>query len=91
MALELEKEIKLNGNAKIDGQTVVQMSSTISSNAIGGTGYTEYITDNDLYVKNLPEVRKNIREFKDAVYAVEDELLAELKVELEPEVPEETE
>lgn len=90
MALELIKEVRLNGNAKIGETAVVQMSSTISSDAIGGTGYTEYIVDNDLYVANLTEVRKNIRAFKDAVYSIEDELLAEIELAKEPALEEET-
>lgn len=77
MALEIVKQITLNGNAKIEDEIVVQMSSTISSDILGGTGYTEYIISNETYLANLVEIRANIKAFKEAVYKIEDEVLAD--------------
>lgn len=68
--LEINKNINLNGVSKINGVQVAYMSATISND--GGSGANV----------NKAQVRKDILEFEQEVYKVEDELLASKNIEI---------
>ena len=76
MALETRKQITLSGNSAIDGQVVVSLTATIPDDT-GVGNINQYVQNTELYEKNKVAVRKDVRDFQDMVYAIEDEIAAE--------------
>lgn len=76
MALETRKQITLTGNSKIEDQVVVSLTATIPDDT-GVGNVSQYVQNTELYEKNKTAVRKDVREFQDMVYAIEDEIAAE--------------
>lgn len=74
--LKTTKQITLTGYSEIDGQNVVQLSASIPSDT-GVGSVSQYIMNAELYDANKVEVRNDIREFTDMVYAIEDEMTVE--------------
>lgn len=74
--LKTTKQITLTGYSEIDGQGVVQLSASIPSDT-GVGNISQYIMNAELYDANKVEVRNDIREFTDMVYAIEDEMTVE--------------
>lgn len=72
--LEVNKNITLTGLSKIDGVQVAYMSATISSDGGTGANVNKSITNQEVYNSNKVQVRKDISEFENKVYEVEDEL-----------------
>ena len=72
--LETNKNITLTGVSKIDGVQVAYMSATISSDGGAGANANKSITNQEVYNSNKVQVRKDISEFENKVYEVEDEL-----------------
>lgn len=72
--LETNKNITLTGVSKIDGVQVAYMSATISSDGGTGANVNKSITNQEVYNSNKVQVRKDISEFENKVYEVEDEL-----------------
>lgn len=76
MALETRKQITLTGNSKIEDQVVANMTATIPDDT-GVGNINQYVQNSELYDKNKVAVRKDVRDFQDMVYAIEDEIAAE--------------
>lgn len=74
--LKTTKQITLTGYSEIEGQGVVQLSASIPSDT-GVGNISQYIMNAELYDANKVEVRNDIREFTDMVYAIEDEMTVE--------------
>lgn len=74
--LKITESRTLTGTAKVDGTTVVSMSAVLNSDNVGNTSYTEIISNQELYRLNVKELREDIGQFKEEVYKVEDEFLA---------------
>lgn len=74
MALTSTKSVNLFGQSIVGDVTIMQLSATINYGETVTTSYTETIVNNELYQKNKREVRKDITDFKDIVYALEDEV-----------------
>lgn len=73
--LNVTKSINLNGESKIGGNTVAYLSANVTKE--GNTTTSKNITNQDLYQTNNVEVRKDISDFENQVYALEDELATE--------------
>ena len=73
--LEVTKNITLNGVSKIDGQAVAYMSANISTDGAGSSNVNKSISNKDLYDVNKTQVRKDMAEFEEKVYQLEDELV----------------
>lgn len=73
--LEVTKNITLNGVSKIDGQAVAYMSANISTDRAGSSNVNKSISNKDLYDVNKTQVRKDMTEFEEKVYQLEDELV----------------
>ena len=80
--LEINKNINLNGVSKINGVQVAYMSATISNDGRSGANVNKTIINQELYNSNKAQVRKDILEFEQEVYKVEDELLAAKNIEI---------
>ena len=71
-----QKSITLNATAFVGDQPVMTLSATVPSNT--GVGQiNQYVQNADLYNANKTEVRKDVTEFQNDVYEVEDEIVAE--------------
>lgn len=77
--LQKTKQITVTGNSIINGQPVVNITATIPSDTCVAN-INQYVHDSELYEENKTEVRKDLREFTDLVYEIEDELTAESAV-----------
>lgn len=73
MALTSTKSVNLFGQSIVGDVTIMQLSATINYGETVTTSYTETIVNSELYQKNKREVRKDISDFKDIVYKLEDE------------------
>lgn len=71
MVLSTKKSITLTGNSTIDGQQVVYLSATIPSET-GVGNISQSIQNAELYDANKSAVRRDIAEFTEKVYEIED-------------------
>ncbi|MFR3072132.1 MAG: hypothetical protein ACLTK8_04945 [Paeniclostridium sp.] len=72
--LKTTKTISINGNSEIDGQVIVYMSASLSTNGTGSENISKTINNQELYNANKASVRKDMRDFEDLVYAEQDKL-----------------
>ena len=64
--LEIVKSMTLNGVSKIEGQPVAYLN--------GSSNVNQSIANKELYEANKTQVRKDMDQFKDMFYQLEDEL-----------------
>lgn len=82
--LKSAKNVNLTGQSSVKvgegdnavDKVVVYMTATISSDSTKNISVNKNINDQDLYYKNRVEIRKDISDFEDQVYRLEDELLS---------------
>ena len=74
--LNANKTITISGTSTIDGQTVVYMSASLSTDGTTQENINKVVQNQDLYNKNKEAIRKDMRNFEDAVYAEQDKLAA---------------
>lgn len=72
--LKINKTINLNGTSEIDGQVVVYMNASLSTDGATNVNINKNITNQELYNANKVQVRSDMAEFEAQVYKVEDEL-----------------
>lgn len=72
--LKINKTINLNGTSEIDGQVVVYMNASLSTDGTTNVNINKNITNQELYNTNKVQVRADMTEFEAEVYKVEDEL-----------------
>lgn len=77
MTLEIKKTIKLVGNMKINDSLVKEV--TINIDEHGVSSKYESLIDNNLYIANRTEMRKQEKALRDKQYELEDAILAELE------------
>ena len=75
MALDKNRVVSISAESKIGDQVAARLSSSVSSSQTVDTGYSQQIVDTELYNANKVEVRADIAEFRELVYALEDEML----------------
>lgn len=76
MALTITKSTSLQGQSVIDGQTVIYLSASISTENLGNSSVSQSIQNQELYAANKAACRADIAEFQDAVFEEEDALMA---------------
>lgn len=79
MALVTEKKISITGDSKINGQRVIYFSATVTTDSAGNTNINQSIENQTLYRQNRDECRKDIDDFQNKVWAIEDDLLNEVE------------
>ena len=72
--LKINKTININGTSEIDGQTVVYMNASISTDGNTNANINKSIANQELYTANKVTVRADMKQFEEEVYKVEDEL-----------------
>jgi len=72
--LKTNQSITLTGQSTIEGQQVVYMSATISTDGGTNGSVTRSIQNKELYNANKVAVRADMDEFDKKLYAIEDEL-----------------
>lgn len=85
MALKNNKIVNLTAESLIGDVVVARFSASANSNTDVNTAYSEQILDTAVYSKNKTEVRKDIADFRQLIYKLEDELESENVVEEEEE------
>lgn len=73
--LKTNKSISLVGQSTIEGQQVVYMSATISTDGSNSGNVNRCIQNQELYNANKVEVRADMDEFDKIVYETEDSIL----------------
>ncbi|MGX7393975.1 hypothetical protein [Carnobacterium mobile] len=69
-----QKSITLNATAFVGDQPVMNLSATVPSNT--GVGQvSQYVQNAELYNTNKTEARRDVTEFQNDVYEVEDEMV----------------
>lgn len=81
--LKQVKSVTLTGESVItvldEEKVIVSMSATVSTVNGVNSQYQEFILDQENYKANKVAVRKDISAFKDAIWALEDSMNAELQ------------
>lgn len=72
--LKTGRTITINGNSMIDGQLVVYMTASLSTDGTSNENINKNIQNQDLYSNNKESVRKDMRDFEDLVFAEQDKL-----------------
>lgn len=72
--LNTNKTITISGTSSIDGQVVVYMSASLSTNGSTQENINKLVQNQELYSKNKVAIRKDMRDFEDLVYAEQDKL-----------------
>ena len=72
--LNTNKTINISGNSVIDGQVVVYMNASLSTDGSTNENINKNINNQTLYEANKVEVRKDMRDFEDLVYEEQDKL-----------------
>ena len=68
--LTTKKSTTLTGNIAIDGKQVVYLNASVAND--GSDNINQTIQDKALYTANKTEVRKDIAEFTEEFYALQD-------------------
>jgi hypothetical protein len=76
MALKITKSTSLQGQSVVDGQTVIYLSASISTENLGNSTVSQSIQNQELYAANKAACRADIAEFQTYVYGVEDRISA---------------
>lgn len=87
MALKDNKIVNLTAESLIGDVVVARFSASANSNTDVNTAYSEQILDTAVYNANKTEVRKDIADFRQLIYKLEDELESENEAEEEPVEP----
>ncbi|MFR4161780.1 MAG: hypothetical protein ACLT0R_04185 [Paraclostridium sordellii] len=74
--LNTNKTITISGTSTIDGQTVVYMSASLSTDGTTQENLSKTVQNQEVYNKNKEAIRKDMRDFEDLVYAEQDKLAA---------------
>lgn len=77
MSLTVKKSSTLNGESRVNGELVLTMTAEISSDHLGNSYVRQAITDQELYAKNRSECRKDVSDFQERVYLIEDKFIEE--------------
>lgn len=72
--LKINKTINLNGTSEINGQIVVYMNASISTDGTTNANINKNISNQELYNANKISVRADMSAFEEEVYKIEDEL-----------------
>ncbi|MGG2466851.1 hypothetical protein ACOV1W_03890 [Paraclostridium bifermentans] len=72
--LKTGKTITINGSSVIDGQIVVYMNASLSTDGTSNENINKNIQNQELYSNNKDAVRKDMRDFEDLVFAEQDKL-----------------
>lgn len=73
--LNTNKTINISGTSSIDGQVVVYMSASLSTDETTQENINKSVQNQELYSKNKEAIRKDMRDFEDLVYAEQDKLV----------------
>ena len=73
--LKINKNINLTGYSTIGEVQVVYLNASISTDGTSNANKSTTILNQDLYNKNKIEIRKDILEFSNEVYKVENEII----------------
>lgn len=73
MTLKTTNSVTVTGTSEIDGVQVVYLSAMISQETAGSSTVSQNITNKDLYNENKVECRKDIADFQEQVYELEDQ------------------
>lgn len=84
MALKNNKIVNLTAESLVGDVVVARFSASANSNTDVNTAYSEQILDTAAYNANKAEVRKDIADFRQLIYKLEDELESENVVEEGP-------
>ncbi|CEN77453.1 hypothetical protein [Paraclostridium sordellii] len=74
--LNTNKTITISGTSSIDGQVVVYMSASLSTDGTTQENLSKTVQNQEVYNKNKEAIRKDMRDFEDLVYAEQDKLAA---------------
>lgn len=77
MALVQSKTVTLSAESKVGEIVVARLSANVNSLTDVNSAYTEQIIDTKVYNEKKTVVRKDMDDFREMVYALEDELAAE--------------
>ncbi len=72
--LKTSKSITINGTSTIEGQMAVYMNASLSTDGSTNASINKNISNQELYNLNKDEVRKDMRDFEDLVFAEQDKL-----------------
>lgn len=79
MALKTTNSVTVTGISEIEGVQVVYLSANISQETAGSSTISQNITNKELYNANKADCRKDIADFQEHVYELEDQYTKSLE------------
>lgn len=76
--LKVNKTINLSGTSEVEGQIVVYMSASISTDGTNNANINKNVTNKELYDANKEIIREDMKQFEAEVYKVEDSIDVDL-------------
>lgn len=80
MTLKVDKSVTLTGQSLIDGQQAVYLNANITTETVGSSTISQNISNQELYNANRVACRKDISEFQEMVYEVEDDYIKDAEM-----------
>lgn len=81
--LKMRQTINLSGECIINDTLVEGYNASIDSNNLDNVQFSSWINDPVMYKANRAEARADQAAFEDAVYVIQDNLIAEANEEVE--------
>ena len=72
--LNTNKTITISGTSIIEGQVVVYMNASLSTDGSANENINKNINNQTLYEANKVDVRKDMRDFEDLIFEEQDKL-----------------
>mgnify|MGYP003370744519 CR=1 FL=1 len=74
--LKINKTISISGTSEIDGQVVVYMNASISTDGNTNANINKSIANQELYSANKADIREDMKQFETEVYKIEDSIVS---------------
>lgn len=74
---KMNKQITITSESRIDDAVVMGFSASIDSEDLENVRFSDWTNDNALYKSNRTECRKDMADFEDAVYLIQEKMISE--------------
>lgn len=74
---KMNKQITITSESKIGDVVVMGFSANINSEDLENVRFSDWTNDNALYKSNRTECRKDMADFEDAVYLIQEKMISE--------------
>ncbi|MGX7014442.1 hypothetical protein [Vagococcus silagei] len=81
MSLYIKQTTRLAADIKIENEVIVNLYADVSAENMDSTTVNQTIYNQDAYSKNKEQCRKQIKEFQEKVWKIEDQFVKDIAME----------